>query len=79
MPNADSGGESRERHWVQGKERLWGNKMLEGDILREMLSVTTPSPQKTAKSTKIHKMLHVPEFSSFTDSLGCKWKKKSSS
>lgn len=60
---------------AQRKEKLWGNKMLEGNILREMLSVTTSLPEKKkkkAKFTKIHKMLHVSEFSSFTDSLGYK-------
>lgn len=35
-----------------------------------------PTQKKTAKPTKIHEMLHVTEFSSFTDSLWSMWVKK---
>lgn len=50
LPNEDRRGESRGRRWTPGKEKLWGSKILEGDILREMLSVTNhPPKRKTSK------------------------------
>ena len=76
-PNAD-GEESLEKDTGLKGRRNWGNKMLEGDDLRETLSGITPRKKENkTQSIKIQKILHVPEFSSFTDSLGCKWKKKS--